>query len=201
MASSSSNLRQRAKQPNPTSEPAPQPNPASPKPHRAVKSLTFSVLVPLTLTSASIWFFGSSVKTYNSLAAASLYLPPLWFIHLAELASSALMGFAAWFVWVDGGFRRSASGDAAALYVSHVALCLTWDPLVLRIGAAPVGFVFCVVNFGTVVAVYGEFRRVNGVAGQLVRPCMAWMALLTLVTFKLIDVSKVVDLSEMRLYD
>uniref|UniRef100_A0A7N0U855 Translocator protein homolog n=1 Tax=Kalanchoe fedtschenkoi TaxID=63787 RepID=A0A7N0U855_KALFE len=192
-SSSSSNLRQRVKQPvNPT---ASDPDPAAPKPQRALKSLTFSILVPFLLTSASIWFFGSTAQAYNS-PARSLYFPPLWLVHLAQLASSALMGFAAWFVWVDGGFGRSSSGDAAALYASHVALCVTWDPLVLAVGAVPVGFIFCVVNFGTVVAVYGEFRKVNRVAGQLVRPCMAWMAVLTLVTFKLIDLSKVAHVSE-----
>ncbi|KAL9669297.1 hypothetical protein QQ045_006841 [Rhodiola kirilowii] len=185
----SSNLKLRPNQPNPT----------SPNPQKALKSLALSILVPLTLTSASIYLFGSDKATYNSLAT-SFYFPPLWLIHLISLTSSALMGFAAWFVWVDGGFGRRNS-DALALYVSHVALCVTWDPLVLRLGAAAVGFVFCVVNFGTVVAVGAEFRKVNKVAGEIVRPCMAWMAMLTLLTFKMIDVSKVVDLSEMRLYD
>lgn len=98
------------------------------------------------------------------------------------------MGFAAWFVWVDGGFTGGGNGDALALYVSHVALCVTWEPLVLGTSAVAIGFVFCMINFGTVVAVYGEFRKVNRLAGQIVKPCVAWMAVLTFLTFRLLNV-------------
>ncbi|KAL9667876.1 hypothetical protein QQ045_002245 [Rhodiola kirilowii] len=193
MASSSTGLKHRPKQQQqPNRTPTPQPN-NNPKPQRALKSLTLSILLPLTLTSFSIFLFGSNPKPYTSLTATSLHFPPLWLIHLAQLVSSAIMGFAAWFVWVDGGFGRTSGGDALALYVSHVALCVTWEPLVLGTEAVAIGFIFCVINFATVVAVYGEFRKVNRVAGQLVKPCMAWMALLTLVTFKLIAASKAVN--------
>ncbi|KAL9689105.1 hypothetical protein QQ045_033537 [Rhodiola kirilowii] len=103
------------------------------------------------------------------------------------------MGLAALRVWVDAGFGfgKSSCGYALWLYLTHVALCVTWEPLVLGTSnRVALGFIFCLIK---VVAVYAEFRKVNMVAGLLVKPCVAWVALLTLVTtFRFVDDSKAV---------
>ncbi|GFY85108.1 hypothetical protein Acr_03g0018820 [Actinidia rufa] len=149
---------------------------------RSFRSLVVALVVPLSLTLAIILVFGSSHK-YQALAN-HFWLPPLWLIHLASLGSSFLMGLSAWLVWAEGGFHGPS--DALPLYVAQVSLSLTWDPLVLKIGSARVGLVFLVVHFGTLVTCYKKFRRVNPAAGDLVKPCLAWVAFLIYVNSKLI---------------
>ncbi|KAL9688601.1 hypothetical protein QQ045_033024 [Rhodiola kirilowii] len=67
---------------NPTfSTPPPSRQPIKPTPQPGLKSLALSILLPLTLTALSIFFFGSKPKPYTS-----IYFPPLWLIHIAKFA-------------------------------------------------------------------------------------------------------------------
>ncbi|KAJ4722187.1 Translocator-like protein [Melia azedarach] len=149
---------------------------------RAFRSLAFSISVPLILSLAIICLFGSG-KKYRALPKP-FWFPPLWFIHLASLGSSFLMSLAAWLVWADGGLNLYS--DSLPLYIAQVSLSFVWDPLVLVIGAAWLGLVSCVVHFGTLVACYKSFKKVNPFAKDLVKPCLAWMGFLTMVNYKLV---------------
>lgn len=149
---------------------------------RAIQSLSLAIVVPVSLTMSIIFMFGSGNK-YQALDKP-FWFPPLWFIHSASLGSSFLMGFAAWLVCAHGGFQTHP--DALPLYIAQVSLSIVWDPLVLVIGARFLGLLFCVVNFGTLVACYYYFRKVNPFAKDLVKPCLAWTGYLTIVSFKLI---------------
>ena len=145
--------------------------------------LAVAVGVPLCLTTAMIFLFGSSHNKYRAMAKP-FWFPPTWVMHVGSLACSALMGVSAWSVWLDGGFR--AESEALPLYVAHVSLGMAWEPLVMVMGAVWMGLGFCVVHFGTLVACYSAFRNVNPAVGELVKPCLAWVAVLTFLTFKLI---------------
>lgn len=147
-----------------------------------LRSLIFLLLIPLSLTTATISFFGSG-QQYRALAQTT-GLPSLRAIHLGSMGSSFLMGFSAWLVWAEGGFRGPS--DALALYIAQVSLSLVFHPLVLEIGAAYLGLVFCLLYFGTTVGCYEKFRRANPVAEALVTLCLAWVAFLTFVNFKLV---------------
>lgn len=152
------------------------------KAKRAIRSLIIAVSVPLFLTTTIILLFGSG-RRYRAMSKP-FWFPPLWLIHLASLGSSFLMGFAAWLFWADGGFH--AQSNALPLYIAQISLSIVWDPLVLVIGAAWLGLVFCLIHFGTLLACYRTFRRVNPFAKDLAKPCLAWAAYLTLVNYKLI---------------
>lgn len=148
----------------------------------SLPKLAVAVGVPVCLTMAIIFLFGSSHK-YRAIAKP-FWFPPLWVMHVGSLVCSGLMGVSAWAVWSDGGFRGES--DALPLYVAHISLGIVWEPLVVVMGAAWMGLGFCVVHFGTLVACYSAFRNVNPVVGELVKPCLAWVAILTFLTFKLI---------------
>ncbi|KAJ4834062.1 hypothetical protein Tsubulata_016259 [Turnera subulata] len=142
----------------------------------------FAVTVfPLFLTLTIIYLFGSGRK-YRALAKP-FWFPPLTVIHLASVGSTLLISRAAWLVWTSGGF--DIDSDALPLYIAQIFLSIVWDPLVLRIGAAWLGFLFCLVNLGTLCACYWMFGKVNPSSKVFVKPCLAWVAYLTLVTFQL----------------
>ncbi|GAV74903.1 TspO_MBR domain-containing protein [Cephalotus follicularis] len=165
---------------NPTTKAKPKTKQAEAK--RALRSLAISIVVPLSITLVVIFLFGSGQR-YHALSKP-FWFPPLWLIHLASLSTSFFMSLAAWLVWADGGFGMQS--DALPLYIAHVSLSLVWDPLVLVIGAAWIGLFFTLVHFGTLFACYRSFKRFNPISKDLVKPCMAWMAFLSIVTFKLI---------------
>lgn len=148
---------------------------------RSFWSLFVIMMVPLSLTITIIFLFGSSRK-YPALVKP-FWFPSLTIIHLASLGSTILMSLAAWLVWTDGGFQPDS--DALPLYIAQVSLSIVWHPLVLRIGAAWLGFVFSLVNLGTLFACYRIFGKVNSSSKNFVKPCLAWVACLTLVTFNL----------------
>ncbi|CAK9145567.1 unnamed protein product [Ilex paraguariensis] len=149
---------------------------------QAVRSLMVALIVPFVLTMIVIFFFGSGHR-YRTLAKP-FWFPPLWLMHLASMGSSLLMGLAAWLVWAEGGFHSQPK--ALPFYIAQVSLSLGWDPLVLKMGAIHVGFVSCIAHFGALVACRRRFKLVNPIAGDLVRPCLVWMAFLIIVNFKLV---------------
>ncbi|KAF5752205.1 translocator protein [Tripterygium wilfordii] len=149
---------------------------------RALPSLAMSISVPLTLTMVIILIFGSGHK-YRAMAKP-FWFPPLWLVHLASLGSSLIMGLAAWLVWADGGFH--AQSDALPLYIGQVSLSIVWYPLVLVIGSGWLGFVVCLVNFGTLLACYLRFKRVNPFSKDLVKVNLVWTGYLCIVTYNII---------------
>ncbi|XP_052191384.1 translocator protein homolog [Diospyros lotus] len=151
---------------------------------RAIRSLVLALVVPMSLTAAVILLFGSGRKYRARALTKPSWLPPLLLVHVAALGSSLAMGLAAWLVWAERGFLGHP--DALPLYIAQLSLSLIWDPLVLRIGAAHLGLVFCLLHFGTLVACHRKFLAVHPVAGDLVMPCLAWVAFLTFTNFKLI---------------
>lgn len=152
------------------------------KAKRALRSLAIGVCVPLSLTLAIIFCFGSGRK-YHGLPNKPFWLPPLWLIHLATTASSLFMGLAAWLVWADGGLGTDSM--ALPFYLAHVSLSIVWHPLVLVMAAHFVAFLACMVDFATIYFCYTMFRKVNPFAKDLAKPCLAWAAYMALVSFQL----------------
>ncbi|BFG15115.1 hypothetical protein CerSpe_013890 [Prunus speciosa] len=152
------------------------------KAKRALRSLAIGIAIPLTLTTTAIFFFGWGPK-YRTLTKP-FWLPPLWLINFATFFSSFLMGLSAWLVWAEGGFH--AQSNAFVLYIAQVSLSILWGPVVLASGAAWLGLVICLMNFGALFACYKCLRCVNPFARDLVKPCLAWVAYLAIVNCKLL---------------
>ena len=151
------------------------------KTKRAIRSLAIAVSIPLSLNILIVLLFGSGHQ-YRSLKKP-IWFPPLWLIHLASLGSSVLTSFAAWLFWADSGFHLDP--NALPLYIAQVSMSVVWDPLVLVIGSVWLGLIANLVHLGTLFACYRAFRRVNPFAKDVIKPCLAWLAYLTLVNYKL----------------
>ncbi|KAH7517087.1 translocator protein homolog [Ziziphus jujuba] len=149
---------------------------------RGFRSLAVAVSLPVSLSLLSIYLGGSS----NSYAISSkpFWFPPLWALHFTTIASSFLMGLSAWLVWAQGGFHKKPM--AAYLYLTQLAFSLAWDPIVFGFGSTRAGLIVCL---GMLVALLGcssAFKQVNPIAGDVMKPCIAWNAFLAIVNFKLI---------------
>ncbi|KEH37265.1 hypothetical protein MtrunA17_Chr2g0295961 [Medicago truncatula] len=151
------------------------------KAKRALRSLGIGIAIPIALTLTIIILFGSGRK-YNVLAKP-FWFAPLWYIHLATLGSSFFMGLAAWLVWADGGFQGET--DALSFYIAHVSLSIVWHPLVLVMNAYWLALASGILDCATLFIVYLRFKKVNPFAKDLAKPCLAWTAYLTLISFKL----------------
>ncbi|VVB03652.1 unnamed protein product [Arabis nemorensis] len=149
---------------------------------RGLKSLTVAVAAPMIVTLFAAYFLGTS-DVYGSRTRSSSWVPPLWLLHATCLASSGLMGLAAWLVWVDGGFHKKP--NALYLYLAQFMLCLVWDTVTFRVGSGiaglPVWLGQCAALFGC----YKAFSEISPVAGNLVKPCLAWAAFVAAVNVKL----------------
>ncbi|XP_065846921.1 translocator protein homolog [Euphorbia lathyris] len=155
---------------------------------RGMKSLGVALSLPLSLTLLNIYFFGSGTSNDNNARYTALakpfWFPPIWALHLTCLASSFLMALSAWLVWAEGGFHKKPT--ALSFYLAQLALGCIWDPIVFRIGASWVGLVVCLAMFGALLACSHLFKQLNPIAGDLVKPCLAWAVFLTILNVKLV---------------
>ncbi|ESW35090.1 hypothetical protein PHAVU_001G205900 [Phaseolus vulgaris] len=153
---------------------------------RGLKSLAIAVTLPLSLTVLSACIGFSTARDDSLSSRRPFWFPPSWALHLTCPATSFLMGLAAWMVWADGGFHTNPM--ALLLYFTQLLLAVLWDPLVFAVGATRVGLMVCL---GLLVSQYGcmrAFGSVNPFAAGLIKPCLAWVAFLSVLNLKLLFV-------------
>jgi len=156
---------------------------------RGLRSLIIAVSFPLSITLLSIYISSSlTFSNHNKEAITGskkpFWFPPSWALHLTLPASSFLMGLSSWMVWVDGGFHRDLT--ALLLYLLQILYTVLWDPVVFGFGATSFGLVVCFGNFVTLFGCMRLFGKVNPVAANLIKPCLALIAFLFIVNLKLI---------------
>ncbi|KAL5135680.1 Translocator [Glycine soja] len=152
---------------------------------RGLKSLAIAVVLPLSLTALSA-YIGSSSSSAHYASRSPFWFPPSWALHLTCPASSFLMGLSAWMVWADGGFHRNPM--ALLLYFTQLLFTVLWDPLVFALGATRLGLILCVSLFLTQFGCMRLFRPFNPIAADLIKPCLAWVAFLSILNLKLLFV-------------
>ncbi|KAJ4954827.1 hypothetical protein NE237_011610 [Protea cynaroides] len=150
---------------------------------RGLRSLIIAVAIPVSLTLATTYYSGSS-RIYGDLAKKPFWYPSFLILLLASLVSSSFMGLSAWLVWAEGGFHRQPT--ALYLYLAQLILSILWAPITFTCGAIPFGLIICVALFCALVGCSQSFRRVNPIAAGLIKPCLAWVAFMTIVNFKLL---------------
>lgn len=94
------------------------------------------------------------------------------------------MGLSAWLVWAEGVFHEEP--EILGLYLIQLLLGLIWSPLVFGLGLVKIGLVVCVGLFVVMFICAQCFRTVNPIAGDLVKPCLAWVSFLAVFNYKLL---------------
>ncbi|KAM0998430.1 hypothetical protein ACFX2I_008170 [Malus domestica] len=148
---------------------------------RGLRSLAVAVAIPVSLHLLAI--YAGSSDPYR-VGSKPFWIPPLWALRLTCMASSFLMGLAAWLVWAEGGFHKNPM--ALPIYLAQLGLSLIWDPIVFGAGAPWVGLIVCMGMFGAMIGCSRVIKDVNPVAADLMKPSLAWVAFLAVVNLKLV---------------
>lgn len=151
---------------------------------RGLRSLTIAVLLPLSLSILSAYVGARAHGPAGSRKA--FWFLPTWALHLTCPACNLLMGLSAWMVWADGGFHKYPA--ALMLYLAQLVCTLLWDPLVFGAGATRLGFILCFAISAAMFGCYRFFAQVNPISRDLIKPCLASAAFLSIVNLKLLFV-------------
>lgn len=147
---------------------------------KGLRSLAVAVTVPLILTALVAYVSGSSA----SFPSKPTWHPPVWVFHVASAITASLMGLSGWLVWTAGAFHQEQA--VLSLYLAQFFLGLTWGPLVFGLAAARAGLAVCLAQFSVMFTCARCFRKVNPFAGDLVKPCLAWVSFLAVFSYKLL---------------
>ncbi|KAL4038836.1 hypothetical protein IC575_002467 [Cucumis melo] len=146
---------------------------------RGLRSLALAISIPVSLTLLFIFLFSNSKNYYPASAGRPFWVPSTKVVNWGSLTSSLLMGVAAWLVWAEGGFHSRP--NALYLYGLYLVLCLAWYALVFGAGARRLSSLACLGKTAALVGCDRLFRGVNPIAADLVKPCLVWSVLLTVV--------------------
>ncbi|OAY82436.1 Translocator protein [Ananas comosus] len=149
---------------------------------RGLRSLAVAVAVPLALALASACLSGGGGSGESS--ARPFWGLPRWVFGAAAVSTAGLAGLSAWLVWAEGGFHHRPAD--LGLFAAQLALGLLWGPLVFRIGATRLGLVVSLGLIGCLLWCSKCFHRVNPIAGDLLKPCLAWAVFLAVFNLKLV---------------
>ncbi|KMZ75982.1 putative Peripheral-type benzodiazepine receptor [Zostera marina] len=152
---------------------------------RGLRSLTIAVVIPLCLTTVSMYLCGSATAYYAILKATNtlMWLPPRWLFHTATFSTTTFMCLATWLVWAEGGFRQYPI--ALIFCLGQLLLGLVWPPLVFRFGATKVSMGVCSSLFLTLFGCFQIFSKINPIAADLVKPYIAWVSFLAIFNYKI----------------
>jgi len=133
--------------------------------------VVFAVALIGATAKPDAWYAGLQKPAFN---------PPNWLFAPVWTILYIAMAIAAWRVYVRRGFDASL-----ALWSLQLALNAAWSPLFFDLHAIPLALVDIALLLLAVAATAWLFFRRNRVAGGLMLPYAAWVALATLLTYSI----------------
>lgn len=138
---------------------------------KGLQSLLVAVCVPLVLGLVNAFYNSPNQPFYKDLKKP-FWNPPGWLFGLAWSLLYPTVGLASWLVWVEGGWRRQMF--ALGLYLVQLTLNLVWPSLFfglhdMRLAMVDIGALVVVLA-----ACIPAFSSANHVAGNLMKPHLAW---------------------------
>ena len=135
------------------------------------KPLAASLAVSLGAGGLSALLTGPSMAKYALVDQPPLS-PPGWVFPVVWTALFAMMGTAAYLVWIENGPGRDR---ALTLYAVQLAFNFFW-PLIFFAGEKfGLAFIWLLILWGLILATLLTFRRENRTAGRLLIPYLAWV--------------------------
>lgn len=111
------------------------------------------------------------------------WAPPGWLFAPVWSVLYALMGFAAWLVWREHGFK--AGGTALTLFIVQLAANALWTWVFFAWQLGALAFAEIMVLWCLIIATAASFRRFNVLAAVLLLPYLAWVTFAAALTFSI----------------
>ncbi|GLJ18035.1 hypothetical protein SUGI_0318250 [Cryptomeria japonica] len=103
------------------------------------------------------------------------WTPPNWAFPVVWTILYAMMGVAAWRVWIHGGFENQ--GAALGVYLFQLLLNFLWTPLFFGLHSPSAAFADIVLLWFAIAATIYLFWHVDAVAAYMLVPYIFWVTL------------------------
>jgi len=137
----------------------------------------------------TVSFIAAAVGAAASIQAGSFYTqlvrpdwaPPPSVFGPVWTALYALMGFAAWLAWREGGWR--SAGTALALFLVQLAFNALWSWLFFGWHRGALAFADIMLLWALIVATLVSFWRIRPLAGMLLLPYLLWVSFAAVLNY------------------
>ena len=148
---------------------------------RGARSLgALAAFVAASFAAAAIGSIWTPGAWYASLAKPA-WTPPPFLFGPVWTALYAMMGFAAWLVWREKGFRRGAA--PLGFFSAQLVLNAAWTALFFGLRNPGAAFAEILVLWAMIAATTALFYRVRPLAGLLLLPYLAWVGFASALNF------------------
>ncbi|MCO5586052.1 hypothetical protein L7F22_039991 [Adiantum nelumboides] len=161
--------------------------PPAPKHVKGLRTLLLAVGIPLVLGSIDA-FFNSPNQPFYAELRKPFWNPPGWLFGFAWSLLYPTMGLASWLVWTQGGWMRQK--PALSLYVLQLTLNLLWPYLFFGRHDIKLALIDIAVLVVVLAACVNAFSKANHVAGNLMKPYLAWVIFATALNYALWTMNK-----------
>ena len=137
------------------------------------KALLLSLAIPLATGGLSAFLTRDGMRRFNSLAKPPLS-PPQWLFPVDWTALYMMMGTASYLVWVSDA-SPARKERALTVYGLSLAANFLWPILFFTMQAWLLAFFLLLVLLALVAASALRFSAIDGRAGKLLIPYLAWL--------------------------
>lgn len=149
------------------------------QPASASRSLLALIgFIAITFAAPAIGAIWPPGEWFQSLAKPS-WNPPSWLFGPVWTVLYLFMAVAAWRVWDRGGYAKQRG--PLTLYFIQLALNAAWTPVFFGAHQLLTAFILITVMWVAILLTFLSFRRVDGVAGKLFVPYLAWVTFATVL--------------------
>lgn len=148
--------------------------PREPAPTHQVLALVLLLAASALVAGLGGWATASSVATWYPSLAKPAWTPPSYLFGPVWTALYALMAFAAWWVWRQGGWRGNR--DALGVYALQLVLNGLWSFLFFGLRSPGWALVDVACLWLAILATTLLFWRRSRLAAALLVPYLAWVS-------------------------
>ena len=136
--------------------------------------ISFSAAATGIIAKPGVWYAALNKPSFN---------PPNWIFGPVWTLLYLAMGFAAWRVWIRGGF--AAQTRPLGHYIVQLGLNAAWPPIFFALHRLDLALLVILVLWIAIFLTILQFRTVDQLASWLLWPYLAWVSFATILNFSL----------------
>lgn len=146
-----------------------------------IAALVLAIAVPLSGGMLGSFATASQIKTWYKTIKKPSWTPPNWLFGPVWTCLYAMMGYASYLVWLQGGFAKQQV--PLAIYAAQLVLNFAWTPLFFSLHRLDLASADILAMWGGIVATIITFQRVIGPSAlALLLPYLVWVSYASALT-------------------